>query len=202
MKGHVGAAKALLKAGANVSAVSSKGLTPLHMAVQSGACCCHFHPIDSASAPPAPRGAPLMRSETEGGVCARAGSGELVQWLLRKRADASAVTKQKKTAADMAKTAEMRTLLQEGAAAAAAEAAKVAAERAAKRADKAAVGDTSVSDRRAKARVKTEVEEEQKVVEVEGEAPSAAGGQGKRRKKMNVMPAHLAADDDDVQDEF
>lgn len=137
-----------------------------------------------------------------------AGNGELVRWLLRKRADAAAVTKQNKTAADMAKTAEMRTLIEEGAAEAAAEAAKVAAERAVKRADKMANGDTSVSDRRAKARVKTQVEEVQgEEVQGEGAAtgqqgPSAAGGAGKKRKKMGVMPAHLAAEDDDVQEEF
>lgn len=55
MKGHVGAAKALLKAGANVGAVSSKGLTPLHMAVQSGACYYHCHctpPRDAPCLPP------------------------------------------------------------------------------------------------------------------------------------------------------
>jgi hypothetical protein len=117
------------------------------------------------------------------------------------------MTKQKKTAYDMAKTEQMRALLQEGAAAAAAEAAKLAADRAAKRADKAAHGDTSVSERRAKARVKTQVELEQ--VELPGQgaaegeqAPSAAGGQGKKRKKISVVPAHLAADDDDLQDDF
>lgn len=37
MKGQVGASKALLRAGANVAAMSSKGMTPLHLAVQSGA---------------------------------------------------------------------------------------------------------------------------------------------------------------------